>query len=117
MVHGLSIKAIIQEKFQDGIMSAINFKAKVDRVPDPKGDRVVITLDGKVGGLWRESASPCAAVCCTNAPVPFVRVLIARSVWEAGGRRPQVAGLHCPCHGDRSLGGRYLPPVTDERGR
>ncbi|WOO77548.1 Cyanate hydratase [Vanrija pseudolonga] len=47
MVHGLSIKAIIQEKFQDGIMSAINFKAKVDRVPDPKGDRVVITLDGK----------------------------------------------------------------------
>jgi cyanate lyase len=28
-------------------MSAINFRADVERVPDPAGDRVRITLDGK----------------------------------------------------------------------
>lgn len=28
-------------------MSAIDFKAHVDKVEDPKGDRVKITLDGK----------------------------------------------------------------------
>ncbi|EIE75316.1 hypothetical protein RO3G_00020 [Rhizopus delemar RA 99-880] len=33
--------------FGDGIMSAIDFKAHVDRVEDPEGDRVKITLDGK----------------------------------------------------------------------
>lgn len=34
-------------QFGDGIMSAIDFKAHVDKVEDPKGDRVKITLDGK----------------------------------------------------------------------
>jgi hypothetical protein len=29
-------------------MSAIDFRTSVARKPDPKGDRVVITLDGKV---------------------------------------------------------------------
>jgi hypothetical protein len=29
-------------------MSAIDFRTSVTRKPDPKGDRVVITLDGKV---------------------------------------------------------------------
>jgi cyanate lyase len=28
-------------------MSAINFRLEVRRIPDPAGDRVVITLDGK----------------------------------------------------------------------
>ncbi len=36
-----------REEFGDGIMSAINFRAEVERVPDPAGDRVRITLDGK----------------------------------------------------------------------
>jgi cyanate lyase len=46
-VYGPAIKALIHEDFGDGIMSAINFRAEVTRVPDPAGDRVRITLDGK----------------------------------------------------------------------
>ncbi len=46
-VYGPALKALIHEEFGDGIMSAINFKIDVDRVPDPAGDRVRITLDGK----------------------------------------------------------------------
>jgi cyanate lyase len=46
-VFGTTIKALIEEEFGDGIMSAIDFELSVDRVPDPKGDRVKVTLDGK----------------------------------------------------------------------
>ncbi|HEX3778803.1 MAG TPA: cyanase [Pseudonocardiaceae bacterium] len=46
-VYGPTIKELIHEQFGDGIMSAINFRLNVERVPDPKGDRVVVTLDGK----------------------------------------------------------------------
>jgi cyanate lyase len=46
-VYGPALKALINEEFGDGIMSAINFRAEVERVPDPAGDRVRITLDGK----------------------------------------------------------------------
>jgi cyanate lyase len=46
-VYGPALKALIHEEFGDGIMSAINFKIDIDRVPDPAGDRVRITLDGK----------------------------------------------------------------------
>ncbi len=46
-VYGLPLKAVIQEKFGDGIMSAIDFSLKVDKEEDPKGDRVVITMNGK----------------------------------------------------------------------
>jgi len=46
-VYGAAIKELIHEEFGDGIMSAINFKIDVQRRPDPTGDRVVITLDGK----------------------------------------------------------------------
>lgn len=61
VVYGSSYKALIAEKvgwqhgccayeqFGDGIMSAIDFRTSLVRKPDPKGDRVVITLDGKVG--------------------------------------------------------------------
>ncbi|TBU46824.1 Cyanase [Dichomitus squalens] len=47
LVYGTPIKALIHEKFGDGIMSMIDCKVKVDRKPDPKGDRVVLTFDGK----------------------------------------------------------------------
>ncbi|HET6501415.1 MAG TPA: cyanase [Amycolatopsis sp.] len=47
MVYGPAIKELIHEKFGDGIMSAINFRLDVQRRPDPAGDRVVVTLDGK----------------------------------------------------------------------
>ena len=46
-VYGPALKALIHEEFGDGIMSAINFRVDFRRQPDPDGDRVVITLDGK----------------------------------------------------------------------
>ena len=46
-VYGPALKALIHEEFGDGIMSAINFRADVERVADPGGDRGRITLDGK----------------------------------------------------------------------
>jgi cyanate lyase len=46
-VYGPTIKELIHEEFGDGIMSAINFRLDVRREPDPAGDRVVVTLDGK----------------------------------------------------------------------
>jgi len=46
-VYGLPLKDVIQEKFGDGIMSAIDFTLTVDRQSDPKGDRVVVTMNGK----------------------------------------------------------------------
>ncbi len=47
LVYGEAIKLIVQEKFGDGIMSAIDFTMDVDRIADPKGDRVQITMSGK----------------------------------------------------------------------
>lgn len=46
-VYGPTLKEVIQEKFGDGIMSAIDFNMSVERKEDPKGDRVVVTMDGK----------------------------------------------------------------------
>jgi len=46
-VYGTTFKALIEEEFGDGIMSAIDFKMDINREADPKGDRVVITLNGK----------------------------------------------------------------------
>lgn len=47
MVNGQAWKALIEEEFGDGIMSAIDFDMVIDRLPDPKGDRVKITMSGK----------------------------------------------------------------------
>lgn len=46
-VYGDTLKQCIQEKFGDGIMSAIDFSMEVDKVEDPKGDRVLLTMNGK----------------------------------------------------------------------
>lgn len=46
-VYGDTLKAVIQEKFGDGIMSAIDFSMDVEKEENPKGDRVVITMNGK----------------------------------------------------------------------
>ena len=46
-VYRMPLKDVIQEKFGDGIMSAIDFTLDVDKVEDPKGDRVEITMCGK----------------------------------------------------------------------
>ncbi|MFC1829973.1 cyanase [Thermodesulfobacteriota bacterium] len=46
-VYGMPLKAIIHEKFGDGIMSAIDFTADVEKEETPTGDRVVVTMSGK----------------------------------------------------------------------
>ncbi len=46
-VYGNTIKELIHEKFGDGIMSAIDFSMNIEKEENPKGDRVVITLNGK----------------------------------------------------------------------
>ena len=47
MVNGPAWKALIEEEFGDGIMSAIDFDMQIERLPNPKGDRVKITMSGK----------------------------------------------------------------------
>jgi cyanate lyase len=54
-VYGMPLKAVIQEEFGDGIMSAIDFTLNVEKETDPKGvgeaspkeTRVKITMSGK----------------------------------------------------------------------
>jgi cyanate lyase len=46
-VYGTTWKALIEDEFGDGIMSAIDFDMTMERVPDPKGDRVKLTMSGK----------------------------------------------------------------------
>lgn len=46
-VYGETMKALIHEKFGDGIMSAIDFSLDIDKEQNPLGDRVVITMNGK----------------------------------------------------------------------
>ncbi len=46
-VYGGALKEVIHEKFGDGIMSAIDFTMDVEKEEDPKGDRVVVTMNGK----------------------------------------------------------------------
>jgi cyanate lyase len=46
-VYGDTIKELIHEKFGDGIMSAIDFDLEIDKIEDPKGDRVKVSMSGK----------------------------------------------------------------------
>jgi cyanate lyase len=47
-MYGPTLKALVHEKFGDGIISAINFRLDIQKVADPEGgDRAVITLNGK----------------------------------------------------------------------
>jgi cyanate lyase len=46
-VYGTTWKALIQEEFGDGIMSAIDYNMQIEREPDPNGDRVKMTMSGK----------------------------------------------------------------------
>jgi cyanate lyase len=45
--YGTTWKALIEEEFGDGIMSAIDFDMEIAREQNPKGDRVRITMSGK----------------------------------------------------------------------
>ena len=46
-VYGPTMKELIEEKFGAGIMSAIDFTMDIEKIPDPKGDRVKVTMNGK----------------------------------------------------------------------
>jgi len=46
-VYGETLKALIHEKGGDGIMSAIDFDMTVEKVPNPKGDRIEVKMSGK----------------------------------------------------------------------
>lgn len=46
-VYGETLKDVVQEKFGDGIMSAIDFDMAVERVEHEKGDRVQVVMSGK----------------------------------------------------------------------
>lgn len=54
-VYGMPMKAVIHEKFGDGIMSAIDFTLDIEKEEDPKGDseallqadRVKVIMSGK----------------------------------------------------------------------
>ena len=64
LVNGPAWKALIEEEFGDGIMSAIDFDMTMERLPDPKGDRVkiahvrqvpavqVLRRDRQRAGVW-----------------------------------------------------------------
>jgi cyanate lyase len=47
LVNSPAWKALIEEEFGDGIMSAIDFNMEFERAPNPKGDRVKISMSGK----------------------------------------------------------------------
>jgi cyanate lyase len=47
-IYGATFKELIHEEFGDGIMRAIDFKMDITSEPDPKGDRVKITMSGKL---------------------------------------------------------------------
>ena len=47
MVNGPAMKALIEEEFGDGIMSAIDFDMEMARNSDPKGDRMEIGMNCK----------------------------------------------------------------------
>ena len=47
-MYGTTLKALVNELFGDGVISAINFRMDIKKVADPEGgSRAVITLDGK----------------------------------------------------------------------
>ena len=46
-VFGEAFKELVQEKFGDGIMSAIDFDMEINRINHEKGDRVEVVMSGK----------------------------------------------------------------------
>ena len=46
-VYGTTMKALIEEEFGDGIMSAIDFTMDITREENPAGDRVKVEMTGK----------------------------------------------------------------------
>ena len=58
--YGYAYKAVLNEKFGDGIMSGISFSTKVEKETDEKGDWAKITLRGKwCVSLWSQYLPTC----------------------------------------------------------
>ncbi|MBH5317842.1 cyanase [Paenibacillus sp. GSMTC-2017] len=47
LVYGPTIKELILEKVGEGIMSAIDFQFDLEKQEDPRGDRIILTMNGK----------------------------------------------------------------------
>jgi|SRR5579875_22191 len=47
MLYGPALKEVAHELFGDGIMSAIDMSIEMERVEDPAGERLKLTLNGK----------------------------------------------------------------------
>jgi hypothetical protein len=76
--YGYAYKAVLNEKFGDGIMSAISFSTKVEKETDDKGDWVKITLRGK----W-----------CVDPISLLLIFFVGDALWPAANK---VAGCHIP---------------------
>ena len=100
--YGYAYKSVINEKFGDGIMSAISFSTKVEKETDEKGEWVKITLRGK----W-------------YVHVVWLELWIRRLTWIAGfpslASRVNVTGVYIGKY--ESLPNRILPQVLIIRTR
>ena len=79
MVNGPAWKALIEEEFGDGIMSAIDFDMAIERLPNPKGDRVKLIMSGKFLPYKYYGASgnvPSRKRASTVCPVPRCPVML-----------------------------------------
>jgi len=43
-LYGIPMKDIIQKKFRDGIISAINFTINGNKIASPKGERIKVLM-------------------------------------------------------------------------
>jgi cyanate lyase len=75
--YGQAYKAVLHEKFGDGIMSAISFSTKIEKETDDKGEWAKITLRGKWYVYWR-IASWSAADDCLGCHTRDSRLYIVR---------------------------------------
>jgi cyanate lyase len=91
-VYGTTWKALIQEEFGDGIMSAIDFNMQMEREPNPAGDRVKITMSGKFCPTRSTSynfGGPLAGLAITDPSVIDTR----RYSSAAGCAQPAIGGI------------------------
>jgi ribosomal protein S18 acetylase RimI-like enzyme len=89
MVNGPALKALIEEEFGDGIMSAIDFDMDIARQSNPKGDRVKIGMTGK---FLPYNVAPTAAM---HTPLPE---WVKHSTFAVSARlplRPQLQTYRC----------------------
>ena len=98
--YGYAYKAVINEKFGDGIMSAISFSTSVSKETDEKGEWVVIKLRGKwyvTNSLLARSMADDAGqvavheVLNVESGAIYIIYTIDRSYKDMPGRRPGYA--------------------------